>query len=153
MTKKRASLILAGLLTGSLVAAACSATDSTIDGTATPAPETTAELAPAATTYTPPTATYTTPAPAPSSSREDLFIRVLDSKGFPHSDEQVVIDTGLEVCATLDRGTPVAAVAGVLMSELEPELAGTLLGAAVYTLCPGNVPAVEEFMADFGGGR
>lgn len=146
MNKKRASIIVGGLFAGGLIAAACTATDTKVEGTATPAAEP-VKVAPVADystpTYTPPTGT----------ADEDRFITLLESQDFNYGgDKSLVIDTGHATCDALDRGAGVGQVISVIVSEgYSGYDAGTFLGASVYALCDEHVPTVEAFLDEFGG--
>ncbi|MGX6508252.1 DUF732 domain-containing protein [Rhodococcus sp. SJ-2] len=142
MNKKRASIIVGGLFAGGLIAAACTATDTKVEGTATPAAES-VKAAPVAATYTAPS----------GAADEDRFITLLESQDFNYGgDKSLVIDTGHATCDALDRGAGVGQVISVIVSEgYSGYDAGTFLGATVYALCDEHVPTVEAFLDEFGG--
>lgn len=143
MNKKRASLIVGGLFAGGVVAAACTATDSTVEGTAVAAPPTPA-VAPVADTYTAPTAT--------AIDSEDLFIAVLDERNFPYGgNEDLALEVGYSACDALDGGVSIVKLATVTLESYSPEDGGTFLGAAVGALCDEHMPKVEAFRNQFGG--
>lgn len=143
MNKKRATIIVSSLFAGALVAAACTATDNTVEGTATPV-STAPAAVPAASTYTPPTAT--------AADSEDLFIAVLDERNFPYGgNEDLAIEVGYSACDALDSGVSMVQLAAVTLEKYSPEDGGTFLGAAVGALCDEHMPKLEAFQAQFGG--
>ncbi|MEE2058937.1 DUF732 domain-containing protein [Rhodococcus artemisiae] len=145
MNKRRATVVVSSLFAGALVAAACTATGSEVEGTALAASApASAPASPVAATHTPPTAT--------AADKDALFIAVLDERRFPYGGaEDLALEVGYAACDALDSGVSMVQLAAVTLEKYSPEDGGTFLGAAVGALCDEHIPKVEAFQAQFGG--
>lgn len=108
-----------------------------------------------------PTTEAPTPTPTPTldsdvtSLTEQAYLEAIHTDladsvvGVPDS---LLLELGHNVCAAMDSGVPVLTVlqSGV-DAGVAPYDAGYIVGAAVAAFCPQNLPALEEFIEQYGG--
>lgn len=74
---------------------------------------------------------------APAAADDQTFLDVLDMMGVPVADPASAVEMGRTVCAGLDQGQSVEAVAAAIgpANGLMPEQSGMVIGASVAAYC------------------
>ena len=85
------------------------------------------------------------------SSNEDLFLATFKSE-YPSEyyaiGEDLLIETGLLMCERIDQGITLTELASsAVANDLDPEMIGFLVGAAVSAFCPDNMWWIEIYTA------